>query len=68
MKELVGRYGESPLMEVSKGHDIPFGWRQLVLIIGQPPLLGGDQRAKEATANEALQALNGYVRSAPWLH
>ena len=24
-KELVGRYGESPLMEVSEGHDIPFG-------------------------------------------
>ena len=23
-KELVGRYGESPLMEVSEGHDIPF--------------------------------------------
>ena len=41
-------------MEVSEGHDIPFGRQQLILIIGQPPLLGGGQRAKEATVNEAL--------------
>ena len=66
-KELVSMYGESPLMGVSKGHDIPFGRQRLVLIIGQPPLLGGGQRAKEATTNEALQALRGDVGSAPWL-
>ena len=64
----MGRYGESPLMEVSEGHDIPFGQRRLVLIIGQSPLLGGGQRAKEAMAKEALQALRGDAGSAPWLH
>ena len=53
-KELVSRYGESPLVEVSKGHDIPFGQQRHILIAGQPPLLGGGQRGKEATANEAL--------------
>ena len=52
-KELMSRYGESPLMEESKGHDVSFERRWLILIIGQPPLDGG-QRAKEATANEAL--------------
>ena len=41
-------------MEVSEGHDIPFGWQWLILVTGQPPLLGGGQRAKEATTNEAL--------------
>ena len=67
-KELGSRYGESPLMEVSEGHDIPFGWQQLVLVTRQPPLLGGGQRVKEATTNEALQALSGDARSAPRLH
>ena len=67
-KERVSRYGESSLMEVSEGHNIPFGWQRLVLIIGQPPLLGDGQRAKEATANEALQALRGGVGFAPRLH
>ena len=34
LKELVSRYGKSPLMEVSEGHDIPFGQRRHVLITG----------------------------------
>ena len=67
-KELMSRYGESPLMEESKGHDISFGRRWLVLITGQPPLLDDGQRAKEATVNEALQALRGDAGSAPRLH
>ena len=67
-KELVSRYGESPLMEESKGHDISFWRQQHVLITGQPPLLDGGQRAKEATVDEALQVLRGDVGSAPWLH
>ena len=41
-KELVGGDGESLLVEVSEGHDIPFGWRRHVLITGQPPLLEHD--------------------------
>ena len=68
LKELMSRYNESPLMEVSEGHDIPFERQWLVLITGQPPLLGDDQQAKEATANEALQALRGDAGSAPRLH
>ena len=64
-KERVSKYGESPLMEVSEGHDIPFGRQRLVLITGQPPLLSRGQRAKEATANEALQALRGDAGFAP---
>ena len=40
-KELVGGGGESPLMEVSEGHDVAIRRRQCVLIAGQPPLLGG---------------------------
>ena len=67
-KKLMSRYGESPLVEESKGHDIPFGRRRLVLITRQPPLLDGRQWAEEATADEALQALRGNVGSAPWLH
>ena len=67
-KELVSRYGESLIVEVSEGHDIRFRRRWLVLVIGQLPLLGGSQRAKEATANEALQVLRGDVGSAPRLH
>ena len=67
-KERVSRYRESPLMEVSKGHNIPF-WRQrLVLITRQPPLLSDSQRAKEAMVNEALQALRGDAGSAPRLY
>ena len=64
----MGGYGKSPLAEVSKGYDIPFGWRWRVLIAGQPPLLGGGPRAKEATVNEVLQALKGDIGSAPRLH
>ena len=67
-KELVGRGGESPLMEVSEGHDIPFRRQWLILIIGQSPLLSGGQQAKEATMNEALQALKGDIGSASRLH
>ena len=64
----MSRYAESPLMEVSEGHDIPFGWQWLVLITEQPPLLGGGQWAKEATTNEALQAMRGDAGSTPRLH
>ena len=67
-KELLSRYGESPLVEESKGHDVSFGRRWLVLITRQLPLLVGRQRAEEATADEALQALRGNVGSAPRLH
>ena len=64
----MSRYGESPLMKVSEGHNIPLGWQRPVLITGQPPLLGDSQRAKEAMVNEALQTLRGDVGSAPCLH
>jgi len=64
----MSRYAESPLVEESKGHDISFGWRQLILITRQPPLLDGEQRVNAATVDEALQALRGNVGSAPWLH
>jgi len=47
----MSRYGESPLVEESKGHDIPFGRRRFVLITRQPPLLDGGQRVKEATTD-----------------
>ena len=67
-KELMSRYGESPLMEESKGHDISFGRRWLNLITRQQPLLKGRQRAKEAAVDEALQALRGDVGSTPRPH
>ena len=67
LKELVGGGGESPLVEVSEGHNVAFGRRRCVLIIGQLPLLGGSPCAKKAMANEALQALEGDIGSAPWL-
>ena len=67
-KELMSRYGESPLVEQSKGHDISFGRQWLILITRQPLLLDDGQRVKEATADEALQALRGNVGSAPRLH
>ena len=67
LKKLIGGGGESPLVEVSEGYDIPVERRQRILIARQPPLLGGGPRAKEATANEALQALKGDIGSAPWL-
>jgi len=50
----MGRHGESPLVEVSERHDVPFGRLRLVLFTGQPPLLGSGQRVKEASADEAL--------------
>ena len=55
-------------MEVSEGHDIPFGQQRLILITGQPPLLGGGPCAEKTTADEALQALEGDIGSTPWLH
>ena len=55
-------------MEVSEGHDIAIGGRRCVLITGQPPLLDGSPRAKKTTTNEALQAMEGDVGVAPWLH
>ena len=68
LKELMGGGGKSSLMEVSEGHDIAIGRQRRVLITGQPPLLGGGPRAKKTMANEALQALEGDIRAAPWLH
>ena len=67
-KELVGGGGKSPLVKASEGHHVAFGRRWLVLITGQLPLLGGGLRAKEATANKALQALRGDVGSTPRPH
>jgi len=67
-KELVGGGGKSPLMKVGEGHNLAIEWRQCVLIVGQPTLLGGGPRAKKATANETLQALEGDIGSAPRLH
>ena len=55
-------------MEVSEGHDVAVGRRRRVLITGQPPLLDGGPCAKETMANEALQALEGDIGAAPWLH
>ena len=52
--KLMGGHGKSPLVEVSKRHDIPFRRLRLLLLTGQPPLLGGGQWAKEASADEAL--------------
>ena len=40
-KELVGEGGESPLVEVSEGHNVAIERRWRVLIVGQPPLIGG---------------------------
>ena len=67
-KELVGGGSESPLMEVSEGHNVAFRRRWRILIAGQPPLLGGGPRTKKATMIKALQALEGDIGSAPWLH
>ena len=68
LEKLMGGHGESPLVEVSERHDVPFRRLWLVLFTGKPPLLGSGQRAEEATADKALQALRGNVGSAPWLH
>jgi len=68
LKELMSGHGESSLVEESKGHDIPFGRRWLILITRQLPLLNDGQRVKEATVDEALQALSGNAGSAPRLH
>ena len=67
-KKLVDGGGEYPLVEVSEGHNVAFGRRRRVLIAGQPPLLGDGPCAKKATVNKALQALEGDIGSAPWLH
>ena len=66
--ELVGGGGESSLVEVSEGHNVAFGRRWRILIVEQPPLLDGGPRAKKATMNEALQALEGDIGSVPRLH
>ena len=63
----MGGHGESPLVEVSERHDVPFRRLWLVLFTGQLPLLGGGQRT-EASADEALQALSGDVGFVPWVH
>ena len=64
-KKLVGGGGESPLVEVSEGHDVVVGRRRCVLIAGQPPYLSGSPRAKKTTVNEALYALEGDIRVEP---
>ena len=64
-KKLMGGHGESPLEEVSERHNVPFRRLWLLLLTKQPPLLGGGQRAKEASADEALQALRGDVGFVP---
>ena len=64
----MGGRGESPLVEVGERHDVPFGRLQFLLFTGQPPLLDGGQRAKEASADEALQAPSGDVGFVPWVH
>ena len=53
-KKLMSKYGESPLMEESKGHDISLGRQRLILITRQQPLYEGGQWVKEAMADEAL--------------
>ena len=68
LKKLVGGGGESPLMEVTEGHDVAVERRQRVLIAGQPPLLDDSPRTKKTTVNEALQGLEGDIGAAPWLH
>ena len=67
-EKLMGGHGESPLMEVSKRHDVPFRRLWLLLLTGQPQLLDGGQWAKEASADEALQAPSGDVGFVPWVH
>ena len=64
----MGGHGKSPLMEVSKRHDVPFRRLWLLLLTGQLPLLGGGQRAKEASVDEALQAPKGDVGFVPRVH
>ena len=68
LKKSMRGNGKSPLMKDGKGHDVPFERRRLTLIAGQQPLPDGGQRAKEATADEALQTPWGDARSAPQLH
>ena len=53
-KELMGGHGESLLVEVSERHDVPFERLRLILFTRQPPLFGGGQWAKKASADEAL--------------
>jgi len=64
----MGEHGKSPLVEVSERHDVPFRRLWLMLFTGQPPLLDGGQRAKEASADEALQAPSGDVGFVPRVH
>ena len=64
----MGEGGESPLVKASEGYYVAFRRRWLVLITRQPPLLGDGPCAKKAAVNEALQALEGDIRSTPWLH
>ena len=53
-KESMCGYGKSPLMEDSKGDDIPFGRRWLILLTRQQPLLDGRLWAEKATTDKAL--------------
>ena len=61
-------YGKSPLMEDSKGHDVPFGRHWLILLTRQQPLLDGGLRAEKATVDKALQTPRGNTGSTPQLH
>ena len=64
----MGGGGESPLVEVTEGHDIAVGWRRRILIAGQLPLLGGGPRTEKTMVDESLQVLEGDIRAAPQIH
>ena len=64
----MGGGSEPMLMEVRERHYKAVGWRRQILLIGQQPLLGQGPCAKKATTDEALHALEGDVRAAPWIH
>ena len=59
---------EPALMKVHERHHIAIGWRQHLLLAGQQPLLGRGPRTEKTTMDEALLALEGDVRMAPWIH
>jgi len=67
-EKLMGGHAKTPLMEVSERNDVPFRRLRLILLTVQLPLLDGSQRAKEASADEALQAPSGDVGFVPWVH
>ena len=56
------------LMEVREQHHIAIEQRRQLLLAGQQPLLGQGSCVEKATTDEALHALEGDVRAAPWIH